>query len=232
MSPPEVPRRQPGAAARLQHQAFFEALQIGEGTRDWTASRAGLIVLRYVLARSDTERESGALAAEEGSVSAAVDALPADDPERAALHAILRAVAATFRSAMPPPAEPDAARAPQPAEPLGDALIAYGDVLLARSAWSLAADVYATVWDTHAAPDSRFGGGVDPRDAGIGEYIGFRARLGEALSLLDVGPSPDADRALAALVADSTANPRLRDVYARARHAQAVAAYRRHRGSR
>ena len=60
------------------------------------ASRAGLIVLRYVLARSETEWEPGALAAEEGRVSAAVDALPADDPERAALHAILRAVAAAF----------------------------------------------------------------------------------------------------------------------------------------
>ena len=254
MLPPEVPPRKPGTTARLQHQAFFEALQHGEGTRDWTASRAGLIVLRYVLARSDMEWEPGALAAEEGRVSAAVEALPADDPERATLQAILHAVAAAFRSTTPLPAEPDAKRAPHPAEAVAEALIAYGDVLLARSAWPLAADVYATVWDTRAAPDTRFGGGVDPRDAeeapedrdarngrmpppprsgisrrqvhsppsdsrsatgcwdarqdaadalvaakaaaaqcrnaAIGEYVGFRARLGETLLLLDAGLSP------------------------------------------
>ncbi len=296
MLPPEVPPRKPGTTARLQHQAFFEALQHGEGTRDWTASRAGLIVLRYVLARSDMEWEPGALAAEEGRVSAAVEALPADDPERATLQAILHAVAAAFRSTTPLPAEPDAKRAPHRAEAVADALIAYGDVLLARSAWPLAADVYATVWDTRAAPDTRFGGGVDPRDAeeapedrdarngpdaapasvrhiapasalaalrlaicyrmlgrsadaadalvaakaaaaqcrnaAIGEYVGFRARLGETLLLLDAGRLPEADRALALLVAESAGNPRLRDVYARARHAQAVASYRRQRGSR
>ena len=296
MLPPEVPPRKPGAAARLQHQAFFEALQLGEGTRDWMASRAGLIVLRYVLARADTEWEPGALAAEEGRVSAAVGALPPDDPERAALQAILRAVAAAFRSTTPLPTEPDVKSDPHPAEPVADALIAYGDALLARSAWPLAADVYATVWDTRAAPDTRFGGGVDPRDAeeapdepdasntsdsvpaavrhiapasalaalrlascyrmlgrsadakdalsaakaaaaqcrdsGVGEYVAFRARLGETLLLLDAGPSPEADRALAGLVAETAANPRLRDVHARARHAQAVAAYRRQRGPR
>ncbi len=296
MVPPEVPPRKPGATARLQHQAFFEALQHGEGTRDWTATRAGLIVLRYVLARSDTEWEPGALADEEERVSAAVEALPANDPERAALQDILRAVAAAFRSTTPLPAEPDATPAPHPAEPVADALIAYGDALLARSAWPLAADVYATVWDTGAASDTRFGGGVDPRDAEeapeepdarnapeaapaparhiapasalaalrlascyrtlgrsadaahalvaakaaatqcrdarIGEYVSVRARLGEALLLIDAGLSSEADRALAILVAESATNPRLRDVYARARHAQAVAAYRRQRGSR
>jgi hypothetical protein len=296
MLPPELPPRKPGATARLQNQAFFEALQQGEGTRDWAASRAGLIVLRYVLARSDAEWEPGALDAEEGRVSAAVEALPPDDPERAALQAILRAVAAAFRSATPLPAEPDANRDTHPAELVAEALIAYGDTLLARSAWPLAADVYATVWDTRAAPDTRFGGGVDPRDAEeapeepdarnppdsapvpvrhiapatavaalrlaicyrmlgrsadakdaltaaraaaaqcrdveLGESVGFRARLGETLVLLDAGPSLEADRQLAVLVAESAANPRLRDVYARARHAQAVAAYRRQRGSR
>ena len=296
MLPPELPPRKPGATARLQHQAFFEALQHGEGTRDWMASRAGLIVLRYVLARSDTEWEPGAMAAEEGRVFAAVDALPPDDLERVALQAVLRTVATAFPSVTPLSAEPDAKRDPHPAEAVADVLIAYGDALVARSAWPLAADVYATVWDTRAAPDARFGGGVDPRDAdeapdepnarsapdaapatvrhiapasalaalwlaicyrmlgrsadakdalaaaraaaphcrdsGIGEYVGFRARLGETLLLLDAGPSAEADRVLAALVAESAANPRLRDVHARARHAQAVAAYRRQRESR
>jgi hypothetical protein len=296
MLPPGMPPRKSGATARLQHQAFFEALQHGEGTRDWAASRAGLIVLRFVLARSDAEWEPGALADEEGRVSAAVGALPADDPEHVALEAILRAVAAAFRSTSPIPMHADAARAPHPAEPVADALVAYGDALAARSAWPLAADVYATVWDTRAAPDTRFGGGVDPRDAEeapegpalrsapraakapvrhiaaasalaalrlascyrmmsrptdaadallaakaaaaqcrdatIGEYTGFRARLGEALLLLDAGLSPKVDRALAVLVAESAGDPRLRDVHALARHAQAVAAYRRQRGSR
>ena len=111
MLPPELPPRKPGATARLQNQAFFEALQDGEGTRKWDGiPRAGLIVLRYVLARSDAEWEPGALAAEEGRVSAAVGALPADDPERAALQAILRAVADAFRSGPPPATDPDAGR--------------------------------------------------------------------------------------------------------------------------
>ena len=294
MPPPELPPRKPGATARLQHQSFFEALQHGEGTRDWMASRAGLIVLRYVLARSDIEWETGALAAEESRVSAAVDALPAGDPERVALQAILRAVPAALQPTTALPMNPDARPGPRQAEAVAEALIAYGDTLVARSAWPLAANVYATVWDTRAAPDSRFGGGIDPRDAddtpdepgasdapdserirdiaassavaalrlaicyrmlrrtpearealgaakaaaarcrdsGIGEYVGFRARLGETLLLLDVGPSTEADRVLAALVAESGSNPRLRDVYARARHAQAVAAYRRQRDSR
>lgn len=258
------------------------------------ASRAGLFVLRYVLARSDTEWEPGALAAEESRVAAAVDALPADDLERARLQTILRAVVTAFQSATPFPTQPAAKHDPRPAEAVADALVAYGDALVARSAWSLAADVYATVWDTSAAPDTRFGGGVDPRDAddapdepgardamvaapagqiapattiaalrlaicyrmlgrttearealaaaraaaaqcrdsGLGEYIGFRARLGETLVLLDAGNSADAERQLEVLVAESATNPRLRDLHARARHAQAVAVYRRQRGSR
>jgi hypothetical protein len=294
MLPPEMPPRKSGATARLQHQAFFEALQHGEGTRDWMASRAGLIVLRYVLARSDTEWEPGALAAEESRVAAAVDALAADDPERARLQAILRAVVTAFHSTTPLHTDRDANHDPHPAEAVADALIAYGDALVARSAWALAADVYATVWDTRAAPDTRFGGGIDPRDADdapdepdarntpvatpagqiapasaiaalrlaicyrmlgraaearealaaaraagtqcrdaqLGEYIAFRARLGEALVLLDAGPSSEAERQLDVLVAESAADPRLRDLHARARHAQAVAVYRRQRGSR
>jgi hypothetical protein len=294
MLPPELPQRKPGATARLQHQSFFEALQHGEGTRDWMASRAGLIVLRYVLARSDIAWDPGALAAEESRVSTAVAALPVGDPERGALQAILRAVSAAFQPTTALPTEPDAQPGPRQAEVVAEALIAYGDTLVARSAWPLAADVYATVWDTRAAPDSRFGGGIDPRDADdapdepdasdapgsdrirdiapssavaalrlaicyrmlgrtaearealgaakaaaprcrdsrIGEYAGFRARLGETLLLLDAGPSAEADRVLAALVAESGANPRLRDVHALARHAQAVASYRRRRESR
>jgi hypothetical protein len=294
MLSPEMPQRKPGATARLQHQSFFEALQHGEGTRDWMASRAGLIVLRYVLARSDIEWETGALAAEERRVAAVVDALPVGDPERVALQAILHAVSAAFHPTTARPTEPDARPDPRQAEAAAQALIAYGDTLVARSAWPLAADVYATVWDTRAAPDSRFGGGIDPRDADdapdepgasdapdserirdiapssavaalrlaicyrmlgrtaearealgaakaaaiqcrdaeLGEYIECRARLGEILILLDAGPSADAERQLGMLVAECAANPRLRDLHARTRHAQAVAVYRRRRGSR
>ena len=58
--PEEVPRRS-DATARLQHQAFFEALQHGEGTRDWIAARAGLIVLRYVLAGSESDGDLATL---------------------------------------------------------------------------------------------------------------------------------------------------------------------------
>jgi hypothetical protein len=287
MLPPEEFARRPDATARLQHQAFFEALQHGEGTRDWIAARAGLIVLRYVLARSESDGDPGALAGEEGRVAAAIEALPAGDAERAALHATLRAMVAAVESSTPRPAEPGADRDARALEPVADALIAYGDALLARLAWPLAAEVYATVWDTRAAPNARFSEGIDPRDvddgvaesgvAGggrqipaatalaalklsicyrmlgraedaqmardaaraaarqcrdpvIGEYVGFRARLGDALVLLDAGPSSEADRQLAALVAESASNPQLRDMHARARHAQAVAAYR-HRHS-
>ena len=252
------------------------------------ASRAGLIVLRFVLARSDIEWEPGALAAEESRVSATVDALPAGDPERATLQAILRTVAAAFHPATAVPGDPEAKPDPHAAEAVAEALIAYGDALVARSAWALAADVYATVWDTRAAPDTRFGGGVDPRDtddaseepgvpatrgiapaiavaalrlatcygmlgraaearealgaaraaaiqcrdSDLGQYIEFRTRLGETLALLDAGASSDVERQLGMLVAESAANPRLLDLHARARHAQAVALYRRQREPR
>lgn len=290
MVPPgETPHRS-DAAARLRHQAFFETLQHGEGTRDWLAARAGLLVLRHVLARSDAEWEAGALAAEESSIATALEALPPDDPERARLSAVL----AGFHSAGPRAGQSPDAREPHALEPVADALIAYGDVLLTRSAWALAADVYATVWDTRAAPDTRFGGGVDPRDVedtaarsatidaaggegelqiapasamaalklaicyrmmgrsaeasdayaaaraaaiqcrdpGVGEYVRYRARLGDALMVLDGGNLAAAERQLADLGMEISSNPRLRDLLARVRHAQAVAAYRRHKVSR
>jgi tetratricopeptide (TPR) repeat protein len=289
--PEEFPRRS-DATARLQHQAFFEVLQHGEGTRDWIAARAGLIVLRYVLARSESDGEPGALAAEEGKVAAAVDALPAGDAERAALHAVLNAMAVAIQTSTPDLAQPDAKRNPRTLEPVADALIRYGDALASRSAWPLAAEVYATVWDTRAAPNARFGEGIDPRDVeeslaesggpgpaglnrqiapatawaalklaicyrtlgrrddaqvaleaaraaalqcrddAIGQYISFRSRLGATLMLLDAGRTAEAEPELAALVAESASNPQLRDGHARAKHAQAVAAYRRQRGPR
>jgi hypothetical protein len=287
----ETPHRS-DAAARLRHQAFFETLQHGEGTRDWLAARAGLLVLRHVLARSDADWEAGALAAEERSVATALEALPPDDPERVRLSAVL----AGFHSAgLRADQSPDA-REPHALEPVADALIAYGDVLLTRSAWALAADVYATVWDTRAAPDTRFGGGVDPRDVedtaarsatidavdgggdgelqiapasamaalklaicyrmlgrsaeasdaytaaraaaiqcrdpGVGEYVRYRARLGDTLMVLDAGNLAAAEQQLAGLAVEISSNPRLRDLLARVRHAQAVAAYRRHKVSR
>lgn len=282
MLPPEEFSRRPDATARLQHQAFFEALQHGEGSRDWIAARAGLIVLRYVVARSESDGETGALASEESRVAAAIEALPADDVERASLHTVLRAMQSAQSSTRP--AEPDADRDARTLEPVADALVAYGDALLTRFAWPLAAEVYATVWDTRAAPNVRFSEGIDPRDvddgvaeassagpgrrmpgatalaalnlsicyrmlgraedaqvardaaraaarqcrdAVTGDYVSFRARLGDALALLDAGPSSAADQQLAALVAESASKPQLRDVHARARHAQAVAAYRR-----
>jgi hypothetical protein len=289
--PEEFPRRS-DATARLQHEAFFEVLQHGEGTRDWIAARAGLIVLRYVLARSESDGEPGALAAEESNVAAAVDALPDGDAERAALHSVLNAMLAALQASTPDLARPDAKRNPRTLEPVADALIGYGDALAARAAWPLAAEVYATVWDTGAAPNARFGEGIDPRDveeslaesdgadpAGlnrqiapatawaalrlaicyrtlgrrddaqvaleaartaalqcrdttIGEYIGFRSRLSATLMLLDAGRTAEAEPELAALVTESASNPQLRDGHARAKHAQAVAAYRRQRGPR
>jgi hypothetical protein len=283
MLPPEEFPRRSDATARLQHQAFFEALQHGEGSRDWIAARAGLIVLRYVLARSESDEEPGALGGEESRVAAAIEALPAGDAERASLHAVLRAMVPA-QSGTRRPAEPGVDRDARTLEPVADALVAYGDTLLTRFAWPLAAEVYATLWDTRAAPNVRFSEGIDPRDVddsvaepgsagperrmpgatalaalnlsicyrmlgraedaqvardaarvaagqcrdtAIGDYVSFRARLGDVLVHLDAGPSSEADQQLAALVAESASNPRLRDVHARARHAEAVAAYRR-----
>ena len=181
-APEERPQRR-DAAIRLQHQAFFEALQHDEGSRDWLAARAGLLVLRHVVAWSDADWDSAAIATEETGVTTAVGALPADDPERVALRGVLDAITASRPTIRDAETE-GTARA---VEPAADALIAYGDALLARSAWALAADVYATVWDTRAAPASRFGGDADPRDAGDPD--------GE----IDAMPSVSAASALAAL---------------------------------
>jgi hypothetical protein len=148
-------------AVRLQHQAFFEALQHGEGSRDWLAARAGLLLLRHVVAWSDANWDAEALAPEEGGVTTAIAALAADDPERIALRGVLDAVYAS----VPDPHARGARRRQRAAEVVADALIVYGGALLARAAWALAADVYTTVWNTRAAPDGHFNGGPDPRDA-------------------------------------------------------------------
>lgn len=161
MAAPEERSPRRDAVGRLQHQAFFEALQHGEGSQDWLAARAGLLVLRHVVAWGDADGDSAAVAAEEAGVADAITALRADSPEGAALRGVLNAITVSA----PVMRVRRGAPATQALEPLATALIAYGDVLLARSAWTLAADVYTTVWDTRAAPDARFGGGADPRDA-------------------------------------------------------------------
>jgi hypothetical protein len=155
-----VPPRNP--AVRLQHRAFFEALQHDEGSRDWLAARAGLLLLRHVVAWSDANWDAEALVPEEVGVTTAIAALPTGDPERLALRGVLDAVYAS----VPTSRGRGAVRRQRAAELVADALIVYGDALLARAAWVLAADVYTTVWDTRAAPDGHFNGGSDPRDVG------------------------------------------------------------------
>lgn len=277
-------------SARFRHQAFFETLQRDEGSREWIAARAGLLLLRHVVWWNYADWDPDGVVSQEESVVAAIEALPADDLERARLSAVI--------AAFHPPGlhlvNPDNVRALSIREPIAEALNGYGDVLLTRGAWALAADVYATVWDTRAVPDARSARaqrdeGADPtliarevttaalisptsllaalnlalclrmlgrttaaseayvaaraaaarcRNPHIGEYVRYRAWLGDALIILDRGHLSEADRQLSDLAAEISSNPRLRDVHARARHALAVVAYRRgiearrHRGGR
>jgi tetratricopeptide (TPR) repeat protein len=139
-------RRRRSAGGQMPHAAFLEALQHGEGTRDWLATRAGLVLVRFVSAWSESEWGLAQLAEEATATAEAIAALAPDDGERATLTAVL----AAMRSEVDRARVPKARRGPEAVALVADELLAYAHALKARSAWAIAAEVYGQVWEACA----------------------------------------------------------------------------------
>jgi tetratricopeptide (TPR) repeat protein len=136
----------------LRHRAFFDALATGDESSDeWRAARAGLVALRLLDAWgewNDSHRSLASMRARERAFKYEVDAvqnaiadLPTDGSERRLLSTIVARVVAAQDGESPRIIAP---------------LFAYARSLHLRSAWGLAADVYAIVWEAHVG-DSAIG---------------------------------------------------------------------------
>lgn len=137
----------------LRHRAFFDVLATTDEASDaWRAARAGLVTLRLLDAWSEYRRgwhvPLATLRAREKAFKYEVDAvhnviaeLPTKGAERRLLSTIVARVVAANDG------EPTRLVAP---------LFAYARALHVRSAWALAAEVYAIVWEAHVG-DSAIG---------------------------------------------------------------------------
>jgi hypothetical protein len=134
----------------LRHRAFFDVLATTDEASDaWRAARAGLVTLRLLDAWSEygtgAQSSLATLRAQEKAFKYEVDAvqsviaeLPTKGAERRLLSSIVARVVAAHDG------EPPRLVAP---------LFAYARALHIRSAWGLAADVYAIVWDSYVGDD-------------------------------------------------------------------------------
>jgi tetratricopeptide (TPR) repeat protein len=227
------------AEATLRHLAFFEAL-VGadEGSAEWRAMTAGLVVLRLLDAWIDdgptvAATDSWGLRAARETVAA----IDAGDPARTILGGVLDAMAAT-------PAVDVGTVAPR--------LMAYGRALDFRGLWALAADVYGTVvahahpledpdiaidanmrlaycarmngdWTTAATGYGRAG----EIAAATGDIMGvLRARVGDAKLAMARGNLPQAEAILDETIERAGAE-RLPQLRSMALHDSATVAHRR-----
>jgi tetratricopeptide (TPR) repeat protein len=143
----------------IRHLAFFEALgSLEEGSTDWHATTAGLVVLRMVDAWYD---EGAHVAAADAwgltAVREAVAAMTAGDPARTILSGVVDAVATAERADF---------------SVVATRLSAYGRALHFDAKWRLAADVYETLL-VYAHP-------IDESDV----YINASMQLGYCLRML------------------------------------------------
>jgi len=130
----------------LRHRAFFDVLAtVDEASDAWRAARAGLVTLRLLDAWSEygsgAQSSLATLRAQDKAFKYEVDAvqsviaeLPTKGAERRLLSSIVARIIAAHGG------EPPRLVAP---------LFAYARALHVRSAYLLAADVYAIVWDAH-----------------------------------------------------------------------------------
>jgi tetratricopeptide (TPR) repeat protein len=136
----------------IRHRAFFDVLaNSDEASDEWRAARAGLVALRLLDAwdeHNDGHRSLASMRARERAFKYEVDAvqsaiadLPTDGSERRLLSTIVSRIVAAHDGDTPRIIAP---------------LFAYARSLHLRSAWGLAADVYAIVWDAHVG-DSAIG---------------------------------------------------------------------------
>lgn len=221
----------------IRHLAFFEALgSLEEGSTDWHATTAGLVVLRLVDAWYD---EGAHIAAADAwglsAVREAVGAMTAGDPARTILSGVVDAVAAAERADF---------------SVVATRLSAYGRALHFDAKWRLAADVYETLL-TYAHPIDesdvyinasmqlgyclRMLGEFDQAavayaDAGriatsMGDVVGIlRARIADARLSMSRGNLPRAEEILDDTIARATSES-LHDVAGLALHERSIVAY-------
>ena len=221
----------------IRHLAFFEALgSLEEGSTEWHATTAGLVVLRLVDAWYD---EGVQVAAADAwglnAVREAVSEMAAGDPARTILNGVVDAVA-------------NAARADFSV--VATRLSAYGRALHFDAKWRLAADVYETLL-TYAHPIDesdvyinasmqlgyclRMLGEFDQAavayaDAGrvatsMGDVVGIlRARIADARLSMSRGNLPRAEEILDDTIVRATSES-LHDVAGLALHERAIVAY-------
>jgi tetratricopeptide (TPR) repeat protein len=130
----------------LRHRAFFDVLATTDEASDaWRSARAGLVTLRLLDAWIEASEGQGSLAtirAREKAFKYEVDAVQsviAELPTKGAERRLLSSIVARLVAAH----DGEPARLVPP-------LFAYARALHIRSAWALAADVYAVVWDSFA----------------------------------------------------------------------------------
>jgi tetratricopeptide (TPR) repeat protein len=137
----------------LRHRAFFDVLATTDEASDaWRAARAGLVALRLLDAWSEygngAQSSLATLRAQEKAFKYEVDAVQsviAELPTKGAERRLLSSIVARIVDAHD--GEPSRLVAP---------LFAYARALHVRSAYLLAADVYAIVWEAHIG-DSAIG---------------------------------------------------------------------------
>jgi tetratricopeptide (TPR) repeat protein len=217
---------------KLRHLPFFEEVASrDEGTPEWHAATAGVVVLRLV----DAWLEDGtSVATDDGwgvrSVRCAIDAMDEGTPIRAILGRVVDALEQQ---------RPDIHVVVTP-------LMAYARSLEYEAKWMLAADVYQSVLahvhpvedsDASIAAQLRLGqcyrnlGQIDEAaDAfeaaseiaiSVGDFVGIlRARIGDAQVAIMRGNLPQAQTILDETIAKAT-TPELRAVRSRALHDRA-----------
>jgi tetratricopeptide (TPR) repeat protein len=221
----------------IRHLAFFEALgSLEEGSTDWHATTAGLVVLRMVDAWYD---EGAHVAAADAwgltAVREAVAEMTAGDPARTILSGVVDAVAAAERADF---------------SVVATRLSAYGRALHFDAKWRLASDVYETLLAyAHPIDESdvyinaamqlgyclRMLGEFDQAavayaDAGrvatsMGDVVGIlRARIADARLSMSRGNLPRAEEILDDTIARATSES-LDDVAGLAMHERAIVAF-------
>ena len=220
----------------IRHLAFFEALgTLDEGTTEWHATTAGMVVLRLVDAWYD---EGAQIAAADAwglnAVRDAVQAMTPGDPARTILGGVVDAVAHAERADF---------------SVVATRLSAYGRALHFDAKWLLAADVYETLL-TYAHPIDESDVYVDASmqlgyclrmvgefeqaavayaDAGriatsMGDVVGIlRARIADARLSISRGNLPRAEEILDDTIARATSES-LDDVAGLALHERSIVA--------
>lgn len=150
------------AETGFRHRAFLEALANGDpASSAWLAARAGLLALRYVDAWASGEWLQVQLLAERSAVCDAIAEIPAGNQFRGLLATLVERTATDWTVSIAGEAHP----LPPTIARIASPLLAYAHALQFSSQWSMAADVYVTVWEACGPHGWRAAPGTDVENA-------------------------------------------------------------------